>query len=91
MAQPLLMAWTLVFSRRAERDLEDIDDATRNWILERVRSAARDPASVSLAKLKGRPGEWRIRTGAWRIIVELDTRTGRMIVTRVLPRRDAYR
>ncbi|MGE3913559.1 MAG: type II toxin-antitoxin system RelE/ParE family toxin [Chloroflexota bacterium] len=41
--------------------------------------------------MKGRPGEWRIRVGAWRIVVELDTHAGTMTVLRVLPRRDAYR
>jgi mRNA-degrading endonuclease RelE of RelBE toxin-antitoxin system len=56
-----------------------------------IRSAADDPGSASLAKLKGRPGECRIRTGAWRIIVELDNRAGTMTVLRVLPRKDAYR
>ena len=85
------MAWTIVYSRRAERDLEEIGEVQRTWLLRLVREAATDPGSVSLAKLKGRPGEWRIRSGAWRIIVELDNRSGTMTVLRVLPRRDAYR
>lgn len=85
------MAWTIVYSRRAERDLEEIGEVQRTWLLRLVRAAATDSGSVSLAKLKGRPGEWRIRSGAWRIIVELDNRSGTMTVLRVLPRRDAYR
>jgi mRNA-degrading endonuclease RelE of RelBE toxin-antitoxin system len=85
------MAWTVHYSRRAERDLENLADVLRSHILFVIRLAADDPGRISLAKLKGRPGEWRIRTGAWRIIVELDNRAGTMTVLRVLPRKDAYR
>ena len=85
------MAWTIVYSRRAECDLENLVDDVRDHILMVFAEAADHPARVSLAKLKGRPGEWRIRTGAWRIIVEVDNRAGTMTVLRVLPRKDAYR
>jgi mRNA interferase RelE/StbE len=85
------MPWVLVFARRAERDLEALDQATRVAIMDRIRAAAIDPGSVDLSKLRGRPGEWRIRVGSWRVILELDSRAGRMTVTRILARRDAYR
>ncbi|MGE3911289.1 MAG: type II toxin-antitoxin system RelE/ParE family toxin, partial [Chloroflexota bacterium] len=80
------MPWSLNFARRAERDLADLPERLRDEILAVARQAAVDPSSVSLAKLKGRPGEWRIRVSAWRIIVVLDTRAGTMTVLRVLPR-----
>jgi mRNA-degrading endonuclease RelE of RelBE toxin-antitoxin system len=85
------MAWTIIYSRRAERDLESLSESLRAVVLLTISRAAGSPASVSLAKSKGRPGEWRIRTGGWRIIVELDNRAGAMTVLRILPRKDAYR
>ena len=85
------MAWRIFFARRALRDLERLDETTRLLVLARIRAAAADPSSVDLSKLAGRPGEWRIRVGSWRAIVELDSQSGAMTVTRVLPCRDAYR
>jgi len=85
------MAWSVIFSRRALRDLQDLDEETRKLILERIKAAAVDPASADLRKLGGRSAEWRIRVGNWRVIIELDSSTGTMTVLRVLSRRDAYR
>ncbi len=68
-----------------------IEPSAREAVLSDIRNAALDPGSVDLAKWKGRPGEWRIRVGSWRVILELDSKSGRMIVTRVLNGRDAYR
>jgi len=85
------MPWVVAFARRAERDLERLDKRSQETILRRIREAAADPASADLAKLAGRVDEWRIRVGSWRIIVELNTHTGQMLVTRIVPRRDAYR
>lgn len=86
-----MMAWTVVYSRRALRDLQDLDEETRQLIMARIRAAAVDPTSADIRKLGGRSDEWRIRVGTWRAIIELDSRTATMTVLRVLSRRDAYR
>ena len=85
------MAWTVGYSRRALRDLEDLDEDTRQLIMGRIRAAAADPASADIRKLGGRSDEWRLRVGTWRVIFELNGRMGTMTVLRVLSRRDAYR
>ena len=85
------MAWTAIYSRRALRDLQDLVVETRQLIMGRIRAAAADPSSADIRKLGGRSDEWRVRVGSWRVLVELDSRTGTMIVLRVLTRRDAYR
>jgi len=85
------MPWSLVVSRRAERDMAVIEPSARETVLSDIRKADLDPGAVNLARLKGRPGECRIRVGSWRVILELDSKSGTMIVTRVLNRRDAYR
>jgi len=51
----------------------------------------RDLGTAGLRKLAGRRGEWRIRVGRYRVILELDNAAGELIVTRILPRKDAYR
>lgn len=56
------MPWRLTLTRRAERDLAAIERPIREHLLQVLESAADDPGSVSLAKLAGRKGEWRILT-----------------------------
>ena len=84
------MPWRQEMSRRARRDLLDLKDSDRAAVQVALDRLAADPSSADLKKLSGGAG-WRLRIGQWRALVELDTRTGVMLVTRVLNRRDAYR
>jgi len=84
------MPWRVDVSPRARQELASLtasDRAAVNAALERL---AVDPSSVDFKKLAGGVG-WRLRVGQWRAIVSLNTRTGVMLVQRVLNRRDAYR
>jgi mRNA-degrading endonuclease RelE of RelBE toxin-antitoxin system len=45
------MPWSVFIVRRAERDLERLDERTRALIVQRIREAALDPGSADLAKL----------------------------------------
>lgn len=62
------------------------DRASMSAALDRL---AADPASVDFKKLTGGSG-WRLRVGQWRALVALNSKTGAMLVSRVLNRRDAY-
>ena len=42
-------------------------------------------------KLAGTDDEWRLRVGDWRVIFWLDRDAQAYVITRVLPRKDAYR
>ena len=42
-------------------------------------------------KLEGATDEYRLRVGAWRVLFVLEEGGRVVVVTRVLPRRDAYR
>lgn len=84
------MPWRQEMSRRARRDLLDLKDSDRAAVQVALDRLAADPSSADLKKLSGGAG-WRLRVGQWRVLVELDTRSGVMLVTRVLNRRDAYR
>jgi len=44
------------------------------------------PGSVDLVKLEG--NHWRLRSGRWRAILELDTRMGTITVVRVRARNE---
>ena len=59
-------------------------------IVSKIEQVANDPASLgnNLRPLKGRPGEFRLRVGDWRVIM---TETGEIIaVIKVGPRGSVY-
>jgi len=85
------MPWTLAISRRATKDLENLPRAERETIEAAIHRLAGDLTTAAIRKLSGRTGEWRLRVGRWRVLLDLDNRTGRITVTRVLPRSRAYR
>jgi len=84
------MPWRLEVSPRARRDLAAMRATDREAMAATFERLTDDPAQVDFKKLAGGAG-WRLRVGQWRAIIELDARTGVMVVSRVLNRRDAYR
>jgi mRNA interferase RelE/StbE len=81
--------WSVEFERRADRDLDRLDQPVKQRILTAIGRLADDPRSADLRRLKGRP-ESRLRVGDWRVIVELDVNARTIIVQRILPRGRAY-
>lgn len=85
------MSWELDITARARRDLRNLDPRDQAIVRDAINHAVRDPGSVDLRKLRGTKDEWRIRVGRWRIILRLDNKTGVMVISRILPRDQAYR
>jgi mRNA-degrading endonuclease RelE of RelBE toxin-antitoxin system len=85
------MAWRLIYARRATIDMDGLPARDRRAMHDRLYQCALDPRSGDLAKLAGGSNRWRLRSGSWRAILELDTIDGTITVVRVLNRRDAYR
>ena len=52
---------------------------------------ATDPRPPGATKLSGREGEWRVRTGDYRVVYEVDDGVLRVLVVAVGHRRDIYR
>ena len=75
----------------SERDLRRLDQRTRERIRQAVYRLADGYGDVK--RLQGRPDEWRLRVGDWRIIFTLedDPAPARILVLRVFPRGRAYR
>lgn len=65
------MAWIVVLSNRAERNLRRVPAADRERILSAVDEMCVDPLSGDVVKLKGQ-GAFRRRVGSYRIIFSLD-------------------
>jgi mRNA-degrading endonuclease RelE of RelBE toxin-antitoxin system len=82
------MPWVVAFARRAVRDLGDLEQRDREAVEAAIGRLALETGTGDLRKLSGRPNEWRLRVGRWRVILELDNAAGRIVVVRVLPRNE---
>ena len=85
------MPWRVEVAPRAEKELARLPADAREAIRQSLRRLTTDLGVLDVKKLGGRTGEWRLRVGRWRIIFEMDNRSGVLSVTRILPRDSAYR
>jgi len=83
------MNWAYSFARRAERDLEDVNDAhDRRRIFEALDRFAANPILGAADVTKLGDDQWRLRVGRWRVIFEYDRPRHLILVTRVLARNE---
>jgi mRNA interferase RelE/StbE len=89
------LAWTLLavpraveWTKSAQRDWRAIDPSLGARIIEAVEAFAATGAG-DVKKLTGRPGEFRLRVGDYRVVFDLPP--GVVRVLRVAHRRDVYR
>jgi len=83
--------WRYAITRRAEQDLESLDQATRRRVLEVLDRLISQPDQVDRRKLQSPDDEWRIRAGDVRVRYWPDKSARTYVILRVLPRGRAYR
>ena len=84
------MNYTLLIQPKAERTLSSLP---RNEFLQvdsRILSLKDNPRPPGCKKLKGREG-WRIRSGDYRIVYDINDAQRTVLIRDVLHRKDAYR
>jgi len=72
------------------RQLRKLDPAGRRRVQAVIELLADDPRPPSARQLVGGAGEWRVRTGDFRIIYEIHDRELVILVVKVGHRRDVY-
>ena len=83
--------WRVELTRAALRDLRRLDAPVRRRVLAALDGLVADPPAGDVAKLTGRPDEWRLRVGDWRVRFTRHRDQQLLVVQRVLPRGRAYR
>jgi mRNA interferase RelE/StbE len=83
------VTWSVVWTRRSQRDLRNLDPTTATRVSRAVQRLAADQLG-DVKQLQGRP-EWRLRVGDVQVLFVFDAGTQTMTVLRVLPRGRAYR
>lgn len=89
------MAWKIELSGLAQRNLKKLDRQVAKRILAFLHGRlARldDPRSIGQPLKGSDPGQfWKYRVGDWRIIASIEDRNIRILVVRIVNRREAYR
>lgn len=82
------MDYEVQFSPRARKDFMEMDRQTKERIKEAVEGI---PLKGDIKKLRGFEGRFRLRVGDWRILYSLYKKERKVVITEILPRKEAYR
>ena len=85
------VTYQIVVAPSALRALGKLDATARRRIQAALEILAVDPRPTGAKKLVGGDGEWRVRTGDFRVIYEIDDGVLRVLVIAVGHRREIYR
>jgi mRNA interferase RelE/StbE len=75
----------------ALRQLRKLDSQARRRVQAAIELLASEPRPPGATKLSGGEGEWRVRTGDYRIIYEIHDQALLVLVIAVGHRREVYR
>lgn len=85
------MTYRIDVSQSAARQLRKLDGSARRRVQAAIELLSADPRPAGARKLAGGDGEWRVRTGDYRIIYEVHDNVLVILVLAVGHRRDIYR
>lgn len=84
------MTYRVTLAPSAARQLRKFDPQVRRRIQGVLELLADDPRPPSATRLVGGSGEWRVRTGDYRIVYEIQDDILRILVLAVGHRREIY-
>lgn len=85
------MSYRVVLAPAAERQLRKFDPPVRRRLQAVLELLADQPRPPAAKQLVGGAGEWRVRTGDYRIVYEIEADDPIILVLRVGHRREVYK
>lgn len=85
------MTYRVTFTTGAARQLRKLDSQARRRVQAAIELLGIDPRPPAATQLVGGGGEWRVRTGDYRIVYEINDGELLVLVLAVGHRRDVYR
>lgn len=85
------MTYRIELSPAAVRQLRRLDRTAQRRVQAAIELLADEPRPSGAKKLVGGAGEWRVRTGDYRIVYEIRDQVLLVLVVAVGHRRDIYR
>jgi mRNA interferase RelE/StbE len=83
--------YSITLAPAAARQVRKLDPQVRRRVQAALELLATEPRPPTATRLVGGAGEWRIRTGDYRVIYEIHDDQLLVLVLRVGHRRDIYR
>ena len=83
------MSYAVLILRRAQKELADLPKADYERVRDVVAALGENPRPIGCKKLVGREG-WRIRSGDYRVIYEIDDAQRKITILHIGHRRDVY-
>jgi mRNA interferase RelE/StbE len=84
------VTYEVLLAPAAERQLRKLDPHGRRRVQAAIDLLAMEPRPPAARQLVGGAGEWRVRTGDYRIIYEIQDQQLLVLVIKVGHRRDVY-
>ena len=84
------MSYAVTLSPAAARQLRKFDPQTRRRLQAVIELLADEPRPPAATRLVGGRGEWRVRTGDYRVIYEIHDGELLVLVLRMAHRREIY-
>jgi len=84
------MSYTVSLSPAAARQLRKFDPDVRRRIQAAIELLAENPRPPAATRLVGGDGEWRVRTGDYRVVYEIHEGELLVLVLRMAHRREVY-
>ncbi|SDY83903.1 type II toxin-antitoxin system RelE family toxin [Herbiconiux ginsengi] len=85
------MSYRVILAPSVVKELRKLDPPARRRLQAAIELLAEEPRPPASTQLVGGSGEWRVRTGDYRIIYEIDDGELRVLVLRAGHRREVYR
>ncbi|MGB3674275.1 MAG: type II toxin-antitoxin system RelE/ParE family toxin [Candidatus Nanopelagicales bacterium] len=82
--------YTIALAPAAIRDLKELDRLAQRRVQSAIDLLAGDPRPPGARKISNSTNEWRIRTGDYRVIYEINDRVVTVLVLAVGHRREIY-
>ena len=85
------MCYTVEIDTKAAREIRALPRHDQERIITKAMALADNPRPTGCVKLSGASGLWRIRSGIYRIIYQIQDTRRLILVVKVGHRRDVYR
>jgi mRNA interferase RelE/StbE len=85
------MGYSIQISKSVQKQIDDLPNAMKGRILEKIKGLEIEPCPSGIVKLKNSEQEYRLRIGDYRVLYEIDDAKQTILILQCKHRREVYR